>query len=102
MGEQFDTAFLTQLVVSGIAFGSIYAMVAIGFNIIYNATGIINLAQGEFVMLGGMGLVWAHETLALPVWAAALATVHPHRADHDHRDDRGLVPVPGRRVAVVG
>jgi len=43
-----------QYVFSGITVGSIYAVVAIGYNIIYNATGIINFSQGEFVMLGGM------------------------------------------------
>ncbi len=43
-----------QYVLSGITIGSIYVIVAIGFNIIYNTTGIINFAQGEFVMLGGM------------------------------------------------
>lgn len=47
-------ALLIQYIFSGITVGSIYAVVAIGFNIIYNATGIINFAQGEFVMLGGM------------------------------------------------
>ena len=45
---------LVQYLLSGITIGSVYAIVAIGFNIIYNATGIINFAQGEFVMLGGM------------------------------------------------
>ncbi len=45
---------ILQYIFSGITIGSIYAVVAIGFNIIYNATGIINFAQGEFVMLGGM------------------------------------------------
>ena len=45
---------ILQYVFSGITIGSIYAIVAIGFNIIYNTTGIINFAQGEFVMLGGM------------------------------------------------
>jgi branched-chain amino acid transport system permease protein len=45
---------ILQYFFSGITIGSIYAIVAIGFNIIYNATGIINFAQGEFVMLGGM------------------------------------------------
>ncbi|MCK4798288.1 MAG: branched-chain amino acid ABC transporter permease [Spirochaetes bacterium] len=45
---------ILQYIFSGITIGSIYAIVAIGFNIIYNATGIINFAQGEFVMLGGM------------------------------------------------
>ena len=43
-----------QYLLSGITKGSIYAVVAIGFNLIYSATGIINFAQGEFVMLGGM------------------------------------------------
>ncbi|RKX73592.1 MAG: branched-chain amino acid ABC transporter permease [Spirochaetes bacterium] len=45
---------ILQYIFSGITVGSIYALVAIGYNIIYNTTGIINLAQGEFVMLGGM------------------------------------------------
>ena len=49
MWEQF-----VQYIFSGVTMGSIYAIVAIGFNIIYNATGIINFSQGEFVMLGGM------------------------------------------------
>ncbi len=45
---------IVQYLFSGLTAGSIYAVVAIGFNIIYSATGIINFAQGEFVMLGGM------------------------------------------------
>ncbi len=45
---------ILQYIFSGITVGSIYAFVAIGYNIIYNTTGIINFAQGEFVMLGGM------------------------------------------------
>ncbi len=45
---------ILQYIFSGITVGSIYAVIAIGFNIIYNTTGIINFAQGEFVMLGGM------------------------------------------------
>ncbi len=43
-----------QYCLSGITVGSIYAVIAIGFNIIYNATGVINFAQGEFLVLGGM------------------------------------------------
>lgn len=43
-----------QYCLSGVTVGSIYAIVAIGFNIIYNATGIVNFAQGEFLVLGGM------------------------------------------------
>ena len=47
-------ALFVQYFVSGLIYGGIYAAVAIGFNIIYSATGIINFAQGEFAMLGGM------------------------------------------------
>jgi len=59
--------------VAGITYGTIYAIVAIGFNIIYNATGIINFAQGEFVMLGGMTAVTLNQFLPLPL--AILAAV---------------------------
>ena len=75
MDEAQQTSLFMQLLLSGIAFGSIYAMVAVGFNIIYNATGIINLAQGEFVMLGGMLTVWGIESLHLPPAAACLLAV---------------------------
>jgi branched-chain amino acid transport system permease protein len=59
--------------VAGITYGTIYAIVAIGFNIIYNATGIINFAQGEFVMLGGMTAVTLNQFIPLPL--AILAAV---------------------------
>lgn len=49
-----DFGLIFQYIVAGMTYGIIYAIVAIGFNIIYNTTGIINFAQGEFVMLGGM------------------------------------------------
>ncbi|MHB9028835.1 MAG: branched-chain amino acid ABC transporter permease [Candidatus Latescibacterota bacterium] len=58
---------LIQLFFSGITIGSIYALVALGFLIIYNSTGIVNFAQGEFVMLGGMIAVTCHEALHLPL-----------------------------------
>ena len=47
--EQFQ-----QYLVIGIQDGSIYALIGLGFTIIYAVTNIINFAQGEFVMLGGM------------------------------------------------
>lgn len=56
-----------QYLLSGVTKGSIYAVVAIGFNLIYSATGIINLAQGEFVMLGGMLAVTLAAFTPLPV-----------------------------------
>ena len=45
---------IVQYILSGLSNGAIYALIGFGFAIIYNATGIINFAQGEFVMLGGM------------------------------------------------
>ena len=66
---------LLQYVVTGITVGSIYAMVALGFSIIYNVTEIINFAQGEFVMLGGMVMVAVQMSLGLPLWLAFPATV---------------------------
>jgi len=61
---------LLQYTLSGLSTGAIYALIGIGFSIIYNATGIINFAQGEFVMLGGMLTLLFLETLQLPLWAA--------------------------------
>ena len=46
-----------QFLLAGITIGAIYALVALGFSIIYNASQVINFAQGEFVMIGGMATV---------------------------------------------
>lgn len=64
-----------QYMITGITVGSIYAMVAVGFNIIYNVTEIINFAQGEFVMLGGLFMVSLHVAIGLPLILAFPATV---------------------------
>ena len=66
---------LLQYIITGLTVGSIYAMVALGFNIIYNVTEIINLAQGEFVMLGGLIMVFFHVVLGLPIILAFPATI---------------------------
>lgn len=74
--EKFTLANqLMQFLITGITVGSIYAMVAIGFNIIYNVTEIINLAQGEFVMLGGLIMVFFHVTLGLHIILAFPMTI---------------------------
>ncbi len=61
---------LLQYLITGLTVGSIYAMVAIGFNIIYNVTEVINFAQGEFVILGGLVMVSLHVTVGLPILLA--------------------------------
>ena len=63
---EHDTLAL-QYLLSGVTKGSIYAVVAIGFNLIYSATGVLNFAQGEFVMLGGMVAVTLAHWVPLPV-----------------------------------
>ena len=58
---------LPQFLVSGITSGSIYALIALGFGIIHNATGIVNFAQGEFVMIGAMTMISLTQVAGLPV-----------------------------------
>jgi branched-chain amino acid transport system permease protein len=63
-----------QYFLSGITVGSVYAIVAIGFNIIYNTTGIINFAQGEFLIVGAMAAISFSQAMPL-VAAIALAVL---------------------------
>src|SRR5271157_5754564 len=65
---------LLQYLLAGVTTGSVYAIVGIGFNIIYSSTGIINFAQGEFLMLGGMISVSLSHSLPLAV-AIAIAVI---------------------------
>lgn len=66
---------LAQFLVTGVTLGAIYAIVALGFTIIFNVTGIINFAQGEFVMLGGMLSFWFITAFALPLPLAFVLAV---------------------------
>jgi branched-chain amino acid transport system permease protein len=68
------TAELLQFAFSGLTVGAIYALVALGFTLIYNASDIINFAQGEFVMLGGMITVFM-VLAGIPLPLAALVAV---------------------------
>jgi branched-chain amino acid transport system permease protein len=61
--------------VSGVVIGGIYALIAIGFVIIYKATGIINFATGEFMMLGAFFCYTAMTTAAFPFAASLLVAV---------------------------
>ncbi|MBN8918372.1 MAG: branched-chain amino acid ABC transporter permease [Rhizobiales bacterium] len=65
---------LLQFLVSGVTVGAVYALVALGFTIIYNASDVVNFAQGEFVMLGGMISV-AGVAAGLPLPLAALIAI---------------------------
>jgi len=64
-----------QLVISGVAQGCIYGLIALGFVLIYKTTETINFAQGDLMMLGGfLGLSFM-VVLGMPFWAAFLATL---------------------------
>jgi branched-chain amino acid transport system permease protein len=61
-----------QLFINGLALGSVYALAAIGFVIVYSATGVVNFAAGQFVMFGTFAGVAALSNLGLP-WPAGYA-----------------------------
>lgn len=63
---------LLQLLVGGVALGFRYALVALGFVIIFKAAGVINFAQGGFVMVGAYLTYNAGITWGLPFWAAVV------------------------------
>jgi branched-chain amino acid transport system permease protein len=64
-----------QLLVAGIAQGCVYALVALGFVLIYKATETVNFAQGDVMMLGAFFALTASVTLAWPYWATILFAV---------------------------
>ena len=70
-----DLSYLPQIALSGIAVGCIYGLIGIGFCVIYNASGIVNFAQGAFVMLGGMIAYSALKAVGLPLPVAAAAAI---------------------------
>ena len=68
------TAFL-QLLISGISLGCIYALIALGFVLIYKATETVNFAQGELMMLGAFAGLALMQVAQLPFVAAAVLAI---------------------------
>ncbi len=66
---------LAQSLVNGVGIGLVYGLIAIGFCVIYNASGIVNFAQGVFVMLGGMFAYAFLVNLRLPLALAAAISI---------------------------
>ncbi len=62
--------FFLQQLIQGIAMGSIYGLIAIGYVLIYNAWGVLNFAQGDMVMVGAFAILVAHVFWGLPLLAA--------------------------------
>ena len=64
-----------QFIISGLTMGAIYAMVGIGFSFIYRVTTVLNFAQGEFLMLGGMVAITMTSSLGLPLILALIIAI---------------------------
>ncbi|MEZ5779622.1 MAG: branched-chain amino acid ABC transporter permease [Paracoccaceae bacterium] len=91
-------AELMQFLMSGVTVGAVYALVALGFTIIYNASDVVNFAQGEFVMLGGMITVFADQA-GLPLPLAALVAVASTAAIGVALNKLAIEPARGAPVA---
>ena len=66
---------ITQTLFAALSVGSMYALVAMGVCLIYNSTNVINFAQGEFVMLGGMTMVALYGDMHWPLYLAVPASI---------------------------
>lgn len=65
-------AVLSQAIVSGLIYGSVYALVAVGFNLIFGVLKVVNFAHGELVMLGMYGTYWAYTLLGIDPYLSIL------------------------------
>ncbi|MCW9003033.1 MAG: branched-chain amino acid ABC transporter permease, partial [Rhodospirillales bacterium] len=66
---------IIQLLVSGIAQGCVYGLIALGFVLIYKATEIVNFAQGDLMMMGAFVAVTLIGGFGLPYWLGFLGAI---------------------------
>src|SRR5713226_9076873 len=86
--------YLLQLLISGLAIGAIYGLIAMGFAVIYKSTGLVNFAQGEMTMVVAYVAWTISTTVSGNVFVVALARRHLrgdrarscHRARRDAAD----------------
>jgi branched-chain amino acid transport system permease protein len=70
-----SSSALLQFLFSGITSGAVYAFVALAFSVTYNSSGIVNFAQGQFVMIGGMVAASLNASFGVPVFSAMVLGV---------------------------
>ena len=70
-----DINFFLQLVINGVVVGSVYALVALGFVIIFKSTSVVNFAQGEFLLLGAYISLAVVSQTSMPFWVAVVVTL---------------------------
>src|SRR5881394_3403394 len=72
----FEWQFTLVLLTNGVMIGLMYALIALGFVLVFKATDAINFAQGEFVMFAAFIAAGAADLAGMPFWvAAALALI---------------------------
>src|SRR5260370_28757755 len=98
---EFEWQFTLVLLTNGIMIGLMYALIALGFVLIYKATDAINFAQGEFVMFAGFLAAVAAEMVGAPFWLSALVAVSGMIALRFGLESVVLPPVVGRPVITV-
>ena len=70
-----DVNFFLQLLINGVVVGSVYALVALGFVIIFKSTSVVNFAQGEFLLLGAYISLAVVGQTSMPFWVAVVVTL---------------------------
>lgn len=66
---------LMQFLVGGLSSGAMYALIALGWVLIFNVSNVLNLAQGEFLMLGALAFTWFHLDAGLPIGVAVILAI---------------------------
>ena len=66
---------ILQIIVSGLATGGVYGLIALGFVLIYKATSVLNLAMGDFMTLGAFICLTVLEKFQAPFYVAFLVTL---------------------------
>src|SRR6202021_3206969 len=97
MGEESE--FFFSLIVNGISIGMLYALIALGFVLVYKATEALNFAQGEFVMLSGYIAAALLTAKGMPVIAAIIGTIAIMIGFSFALERGGLPPLLGRPTA---
>ena len=67
--------FFIQQIIQGVAMGSLYGLIAIGYVLIYNAWGVLNFAQGDMVMIGAFAILVTHIFWGLPIIPAFVVAI---------------------------
>ena len=68
------SSFISFLI-NGISLGSVYAIIALGYTMVYGIAKMLNFAHGDVIMVGGYVVFLATSILGLPAWAAILMAV---------------------------